>query len=166
MAKATNLDKLLKNSAKKWASKYTALAKAKAPKHIAPHISTKSSVDGSGNVTLTSTVKVVNKPNYGTMDAVAQEYGYPGAVIEGKPYLVFPWDMVTVGVPRTKDGKAVLHKVVRKPMPAFNEDRGYMRPAADEWTQEMLASSDQFAQAIKLDILESFTKITKASLSK
>lgn len=154
-----NLDKLLKNSAKKWAARYTVLAKEIAPKHIAPHISTKSSI-AEGQVTLTSSIKVVNKPNYGTLDAAAQEYGYPGATItpKKKPHLVFYWEKL--------DSVVKMKKVTRLPMPAFNNDRGYMRPAAVQWTDEILASSDQFAQAIKLDILESFNKITKASLKK
>jgi hypothetical protein len=153
-----NLEQLLKTSATHWAQRYTILAKGLAPKHIAPHISTKSVASGEGTVTLTSSIRVVNLPNYGTMDATAQEYGYPGADIvpKKKPLLVFYWDAA---------GSVVkMNKVHRDPMPAYNEDRGYMRPAAEAWTEEFMASSSKFKEAIRLDILDSFNKITKAGM--
>jgi len=154
-----NLEQMLKASATHWAQRYTMLAKGMAPKHIAPHISTKSIV-GDGKVTLTSSIRVVDLPNYGTMDATAQEYGYPGADIvpKKKPFLVFYWDVV---------GSVVkMSKVHRDPMPAYNSDKGYMRPAADAWTAEIMASSSKFKDAIRLDILDSFNKITKAGMKK
>jgi hypothetical protein len=155
-----NLEQLLKDGAKNWAQRYTILARAKAPRHIAPHITTKSTVSGDGQVVLRSSIKVVDLPNYGTMDAVAQEYGYPGATIvpKTKPMLVFYWEVA---------GRVVkMGKVTRDPMEAFNDGQGYLRPAAKEWTQEIMASSSRFKDAIRLDILDSFNKITKAALSK
>jgi hypothetical protein len=158
---ARNLEQLLKASAKNWAQRYTILARAKAPRHIAPHISTSSTVS-EGRVSLKPTIKVIDThgangsiSNYGTLDMRAQEYGHPGATIvpRTKPMLVFYWDVA---------GKVVkMGKVTKLPQPAFNNGQGYMRPAMDEWTQEILASSARFKDAIKLDISEAFKGLGK-----
>ena len=164
-----NLEQLLKASAKNWAQRYTILARAKAPRHIAPHISTSSSVTA-GQVTLRSSIKVIdarnaegNVSNYGTLDMRAQEYGHPGATITPKnvPYLVFYWEKAPANMRKTKEDKVVLSKVTKLPQPAFNNGQGYMRPAMDEWTQEILASSARFKDAIRLDISEAFKGLGK-----
>ena len=162
-----NLEQTIKQGATQWAKRFTILAKANAPKHIAPYISTKSTVVGD-KVVLVSGVKVVNKPNYGTMDAVAQEYGYPGAIITPKKgaFLAFPWDVNLVGAPRLPDGRILIRKVERKPMPAYNSGKGYMRVAAEEWKMELKGSSSAFKKAIKLDVMDAFNRITKASMKK
>jgi hypothetical protein len=164
-----NLEQLLKASAKNWAQRYTILARAKAPRHIAPHISTSSSVTA-GQVTLTSSIKVIDArgaegtiSNYGTMDARAQEYGHPGATITPRTgrYLAFHWQIHPQNAKYDKEGRILLTKVTKLPQPAFNNGQGYMRPAMDEWTQEILASSARFKDAIKLDISEAFKGLGK-----
>lgn len=169
-----NLEQILKDNATYWAQRYTILAKSHAPKHIAPHITTKSKVSGQ-SVTIESTVAVVDMrgaegqiSNYGTLDAVAQEFGHPGASIlpRVKTVLAFKWQKAPANIKKDKEGKVRLPYVTKKPQPAFNSDNGYMRPAADDWTDEIMKSSSKFKDAIRLDTLESFTKITKANLSK
>ena len=164
-----NLEQLLKASAKNWAQRYTILARAKAPRHIAPHISTSSSVTA-GQVTLTSSIKVIDArgaegtiSNYGTLDARAQEYGHPGATITPRTgkYLAFHWQIHPQNAKYDKEGRILLEKVTKLPQPAFNSRQGYMRPAMDEWTQELLASSARFKDAIRLDIMESFKGLDK-----
>ena len=166
---ARNLEQLLKASAKNWAQRYTILARSKAPRHIAPYISTSSSVTA-GQVTLTSSIKVIDArgaegtiSNYGTLDARAQEYGHPGATITPRTgtYLAFHWQIHPQNAKYDKEGRILLEKVTKLPQPAFNSRQGYMRPAMDEWTQELLASSARFKDAIRLDIMESFKGLDK-----
>ena len=163
-----NLEQMLKASATHWARQLTIYAKAKAPKHIAPHISTSSQMIGNGNVNLSLTVKKVDMrnaegsiSNYGTMDALAQEYGHPGAVItpRTKKYLAFQWDIHPENAKYDKEGRILLQKVTKKPQPAFNNGVGYIRPALDEWKAEFYASSSKFKNAIGADIMEALDKI-------
>jgi len=70
-----NLTKAIKDEAKAWASKLTKEAKSRAPRHIAPHISTKTTRTESGGILLVLGVKKVDKVQDGTNDAVAWEYG-------------------------------------------------------------------------------------------
>lgn len=179
-----NLEKILKDNAKYWAQRYTTLARNLAPKHIAPHITTSSSISNS-SIVLQATVKPVDSrgaegqiSNYGTLDAAAQEYGHPGAVIKPrvKKILAFHWDVVpTFKVKRDKEGRVLLginyktgapHPLIKKPQKAFNNDMGYLRPAMDEWSDELKNSSSKFKDAIKLDILDAFNKVTRINLSK
>ena len=183
-----NLEQLLRASAKNWAQRYTILARSKAPRHIAPYISTSSSVTA-GQATLTSSIKVIdarnaegNISNYGTLDMRAQEYGHPGAVIMpvNGTWLAFEWNPKTLTFRPWRVGNKVLvgreykdveesgmadaapiHPLIKKPQPAFNNGQGYMRPAMAEWTQELLASSARFKDAIRLDIMESFKGLGK-----
>ena len=178
---ARKLEQILKDNARYWGQQYTILAKAKAPKHIAPYISTTSKVT-EGRVELLSTVKPIDMrgaegqiANRGTLDAAAQEYGHPGATIvpRTRGSLAFHWQIhpknaryIRKSKIASDNGKILLQKVDKKPQKAFNNDTGYMRPAMKEWTTEFMASSSKFKDAIRLDILDAFNKVTKVNLSK
>jgi len=166
-----NLQDLMKASAKNWAQRYTILARSKAPKHIAPYITTSSTVS-EGQITIKSTIKPIDMrgsegqiSNYGTLDATAQEYGHPGATITPrvKSVLAFHWNIRPEYAKYDAEGRIRLQIVNKKPQPAFNSDQGYMRPAMREWSDEIMQSSARFKDAIKLDILDSFNAITKAT---
>ena len=162
----SELDALLKRKAKTWASKLTKLAKERAPKHIAPYI-TSASTATEGRYQITLAVKPVEKftetgaiSNYGTMDAKAQEYGYPGAHITpraGRKFLSFPWEVQVVGAGRLPNGNILLKEVHRLPMPAYNEGKGYIRPAVAEWRAELRATeTPEIAKAIFADLRKGF----------
>lgn len=162
----TEFEALLKRKATTWAAKLTKEAKSKAPKHIAPYITSSSSAVG-GRYQITLSVKPVERftetgaiSNYGTMDAKAQEYGYPGATITPRPgrkFLAFPWDVQVPGAPRLPNGDILLKEVTRKPMPAYNEGYGYMRPAMRAWRDELFAiEAPEIAKAIFVDIRKGF----------
>ena len=162
-----NLEQLLKSQANYWARQLTLSAKAKAPKHIAPYISTSTKVTAD-TANLTLQIKKVDMrnaegavSNYGTMDALAQEYGHPGAVIKPriKKYLAFQWDVHPENARYDKEGRILLQSVTKTPQPAFNSGAGYIRPALDEWKAEFYASSSKFKNAIGADIMESLNKI-------
>ena len=168
----TAIDTLLKRKAKTWTAKLTKLAKSNAPKHIAPYITSSSSY-AEGRYQVTLSVKPIEKvsetgaiSNYGTMDAKAQEYGYPGATITprtGRKFLSFPWDVQVVGAGRLPNGNILLKKVVRKPMPAYNDGYGYMRPAMRAWRDELYAlETPEIAKAIFVDIRKGFKTGGKA----
>ena len=163
-----NLKATLKSTATQWAREFTQLAKAKAPEHIAKHITSSSSVTDD-TASISFTVKKVDArtadgaiSNYGTLDALAQEYGHPGAVIPKVPgkLLAFQWDVVGVGNRYLPDGRILLKKVTKKPQPAFNGE-GYFRPAAKEFRANLKNSTSQFRDAINLDVRNSLNQIGK-----
>jgi len=167
---ARNLEQLLKSQASHWARQLTINVKAKAPKHIAPHISTSAKSTGVGTVNLELSVKKVDMrnaegavSNYGSMDALAQEYGHPGVPQGIKPrikkYLAFQWDIKPENAKYDKEGRIILQKVVKKPQPAFNQGAGYIRPGVELWKEEFYASSSKFKDAIGADIMEALDKI-------
>jgi hypothetical protein len=158
---------MLADSSRYWAQQLTLSAKSKAPKHIAPYIHSKSTIT-EGMSTITLNVDIFQRigeggtlQNYGTVDALAQEYGHPGATITPKTgnWLAFDWSNPVVGIRRLPDGRVMLKKVTKLPQPAFNEGQGYLRPAMQETADSILASSSKFREAIRLDVMESMNKI-------
>jgi hypothetical protein len=162
-----NFTKLLKNKTKTWTSKLTKMAKAKAPRHIAPYI-TSSSIASGARYEINVWVKPVEKvsetgaiSNYGSVDAFAQEYGHPGAVITPRPgreFLSFPWEKANKKIRRLPNGDVLLKQVTKLPQPAYNGGYGYLRPAVREWRNELDAlEMPQIAKAIFIDLRKGFS---------
>lgn len=159
------LSKVIKKKASQWAGKLTTLAKANAPRHIAPYISSKSKASD-GRYEIIISVKPIEKvsetgaiSNYGTTDAKAQEYGHPGATITprvGRKYLAFPWEVGVVSAPRLPNGFVLLKKVRKLPQPAYNDGKGYIRPAVQTWRSRLRSESPEIAKAIFTDLRNGF----------
>ena len=164
-----NLKATLKSTATQWAREFTQLAKAKAPKHIAKHITSSSSVTDD-TASISFTVKRVDArtadgaiSNYGTLDALAQEYGAnPHAILpKTRKYLAFKWDTVQITpTKKNPEGKVILRHVMH-PGHAAHNGEGYFRPAAKEFRANLKNSTSQFRDAINLDVRNSLNQIGK-----
>jgi len=136
------LDTNLKNTAKKWASEITKLAKSFAPSHLRGGISTRSIVTGQGTYAL-ETVAVGD-------DAAAQEHGsgerkrdrrrkrarYPIRPKPGNKYLAFNWEVANQNPEKftfLDDGRVILPQVMHPGIHPYKSPgapvEGYIRPA-------------------------------------
>lgn len=80
----------------------------------------------------------------------------------GTKALVFPWDVATVGIPRTKDGKVILQSVEHPGVEPANNGEGYLRKAVkDSNKQNRSDVRSGVAIAVKLDLKEQFGRIGK-----
>lgn len=176
MATRRNFTDMLKASSRHWAQTMTKTARQLAPRHISPHISSKSNISDNQSIIIVSVaqVDVDEDGKNGTVDAAAQEYGHPGAIITpvNGTWLAFKWNPATLTFKPKKFGDKVLvgrnykrpdeiFPIIKKPQPAFNSGQGYLRPAMDEVSEDIRKSSSKFKDAIMLDISQAFSAIGK-----
>ena len=168
-----NFDQAILNSARSYAGGITTRAKgfsqsARIRRTIRSRVSQEN-----GRIVVTTTAGDGNTEPGGTGDARAREYGsgLHAVVGVGKKYpirprksgglLVFAWDVATVGVHRTKEGKAVLKEVMHPGIRADNNGKGYIRPARIAASKVLRKNlKEKGAKGIRLDLRSSFKGAT------
>lgn len=174
-------DRLLKNLKRRavsWAGQLTSLAKSFAPAHIQPAISShvEDKNDGTFIIRITADRFKNPQPNYGTLDARAQEFGsgiharrgskakYPIIPKKGK-FLAFKWDVADANPERFRflpDGRVILPKVMHPGIEAANGGQGYIHPAMNELRKRARAElSKEIRDAIVGDLRDSFGRKTR-----
>lgn len=171
----------LKNRARSWAGQLTSLAKAFAPNHIKPYISSKVDDKGDGTFIIRTTAdRFANpKPNYGSMDARAQEFGSGEKARRGvkREYSIRPkktfgslafyenangtwdYDMFDPPMPREhiQDGRGLFYGVMHPGIQAANAGKGYIHPAMNELRKRARTDlTKDVRDAIVGDLRESF----------
>jgi hypothetical protein len=156
----------LKKRATAWAGQLTKLAKAFAPAHVEPaissHVETKD--DGTYIIRITANRNVVP-------DARAQEFGsglharrgvkrkYPILPKNGR-VLAFNWEVANAQPERfvfAPDGRVLLPSVQHPGIEAANNGKGYIAPAMNELRKRARAELDkEVRDAIVGDLRESF----------
>jgi hypothetical protein len=166
------MSKRLKDNLKKravaWAGQLTRLAKAFAPSHVRPAISSKveTKEDGTYIIRITSSRSVAP-------DARAQEFGSGIHARRGvkqkyliapktKKTLAFNWDIANANPERfvfAPDGRVLLPFVMHPGIEAANNGKGYLAPAMNEIRKRARAELDKEVKAaIVGDLRESFGK--------
>jgi hypothetical protein len=156
----------LKKRATAWAGQLTKLAKAFAPAHVEPAISShvESKDDGTYIIRITSNRNVAP-------DARAQEFGsglharrgpkrkYPILPKNGR-VLAFNWEVANAQPERfvfAPDGRVLLPSVQHPGIEAANNGKGYIAPAMNELRKRARAELDkEIKDAIVGDLRESF----------
>ena len=178
---ASELASALLRRARAWAGQITSKSKALAPKHLKSHIHSSAKETKEGHITIITYVdrSEDGKPNYGTKDAHAQEFGSGIYARRGKKgeYPIRPkttfgslaffenaggtWDyeMIDPPMPRARapDGRGLFYGVWHPGIQAANGGRGYIGPVWNAVRQkakeELLADG---SKAIKLALNRSF----------
>lgn len=172
------LSTTLKNRARAWAGELTKLARSFAPNHlrraISSHVEDKG--DGTFIIRITADRRAYPtspaRPNYGSSDARAQEYGsglharrgtkkkYTIRPKPGHRMLAFHWEVADANPDKFSflpDGRVVFGSVQHPGIEAANQGRGYIAPAVNELRKR---GRDQLSlevrQAILDDIRRSF----------
>lgn len=173
MATSERLPNALLRKARAWAGQLTQKAKAYAPAHIRPYIS--SHVEEKGNAQFI--IRVVAdrfadpQEKYGSLDARAQEYGsglrarrgtkakYP-ILPKNRRFLAFHWEVADNNPEEFSflpDGRVLLHSVMHPGIQAANEGRGYIGPAVKDLKAVARQELDvEIRKAITGDIRASF----------
>lgn len=141
-----------------WAGQLTSLAKSFAPEHLKDYISSKVEPRDPNapqySITLSVDTQAVQSPNYGTLDAPAQEFGSPPHTIRAKfwPWLVFDGT-------NEFEGKKIYASSVNHPGMEKYQGRGYLKPAIDAIVERGITElSEDVRQAILEDLRMAFSK--------
>jgi len=161
---ATNL----KRRAASWAGQLTTLAKAYAPSHVRPAISSHVEQKGEGEFIIRITADRKVAP-----DARAQEFGsgihakrgvkkkYP-IVPKQRKVLAFHWEVADANPERFSflpDGRVILASVQHPGIQAANEGKGYIAPAMKELKKKAKQElTMEVRDAIMSDLRKSFGK--------
>lgn len=132
-----------------------------APAHIAPHIHARSTYSGDTS-TITIYVKKINKQQYGTMDAAAQEYGSGVHADYRHTYVITPKKKKVLSFYWEKVGDVVAFKKVNHPGIPPYQNTGYMRIGVDAWKfspEGRAKISRGYRSAINADIKDSLGKL-------
>ena len=158
----STLEQALQFRARAWAGQLTTLARSFAPAHLRDAISSKVEEGNSGQIVIRITADKFKQPKPGgkgttTLDARAQEYGAGPHVIQGHPFLIFPWDKADANVRRNENGDVMLASVNHPGMIAANQGQGYIRPAIKELRKRAKTElSADVRQAILSDLRKAF----------
>lgn len=162
----SKLSNNLRRRVSAWAGQLTTLARAYAPDHVRPAISsrTEAKEDGTYIIRVTASRKIAP-------DARAQEYGsglrarrgakqkYPILPRKGK-YLAFHWEVANQNPDRFSfldDGRVILPKVMHPGIKAANDGKGYIGPAMKDLRKRARRELDlDIRSAIMGDLRASF----------
>lgn len=167
-------DRLLRNLKRRavsWAGQLTRLAKAYAPNHVKPAISSHVEDKSNGTFIIRITADRAKVP-----DARAQEFGsglrarrgvkkkYP-IVPKNRTLLAFNWEVADANPERfhfLPDGRVTFKKVMHPGIQAANEGQGYIAPAMKELRAKAKAElTKEIKDAIVGDLRESFGRKAK-----
>ena len=165
-------DRLLNNLRRRtiyWAGEITKLAKSYAPNHLKEYIQSHVEDKDDGTFIIrTSINRFANpQPNYGTLDARAQEYGSGLRARRGtkQKYLIRQKTAPFLEFQGTNefDGWLIRTMEVKHPgIQAANEGQGYIGPAQKEVRQKLKAQlGKEVRDAIVGDLRESFGRKSK-----
>ena len=158
----------LKKRAISWAGQMTKLAKAYAPAHVRPAISSRVENKGDNTFIIRTIADRQKAP-----DARAQEFGsglharrgakkkYPIRPRE-KKVLAFDWEVANAEPERfifAPDGRVIFGEVQHPGIQAANSGKGYIAPARNELRKKARAELNQdIREAVMGDLRESFGK--------